>query len=123
MDGPVRVQDDYARMQGRVIRTEAPGLVRGRVVTDDDDVRAWVQDNDVAAIGRQPVAEKLRMIGTLLGSTWVSDDDVAAVERICAGAVIAGDLPALHDRFYDDLPRLVSNIGQRTRLRIALTRR
>jgi hypothetical protein len=123
-EGPVRTEDDYTQMQRTVIRQEAPGVIRGALWSDDDDVRDWVDGTDLAAIGRQPVQEKIRMIDVLIGGffSWISDDDVATIERICRSISTAEEMAIVRDRFYGELPSRMTSIGQRTRVRIALTR-
>jgi hypothetical protein len=123
-DGPSRQEDDYTQMQRQVVMREAPGVVRGALWSDDDDVRGWVSGNDLAVIGRQSRGEKIRMIDVLLGGTfsWISEDDVQAIERICASVTTAAEMQAIRDHFYSDLPSRMNSIGQRTRVRIALTR-
>jgi hypothetical protein len=120
---PVQVADDYTRMRDEVFVREAPGIVRG-FFTDDDEVRAWVQRTDLAAISRQRVSDKIRMIDTVLGGffSWISDDDVATIERICQSVTDPGEMAALRAQFYDQLPDRMTSIGQRTRVRLALTR-
>jgi len=121
-DGPVRMPDDYTRMRDRVIMSEGPGVLSG-LLTDDDEVRAWVSRQDLAAIGRQPAAEKLRMIETLIGGFFsvVTDDDMRAIERIIASVGSESEMATLRARL---LPRAIElGFEDRTRLRIALARR
>ena len=123
-DGPTRVEDDYTQMQRRVVMREAPGVIRGALWSDDDDVRGWVSGNDRAVVGHQSTGEKIRMIDVLLGGTfsWISEADVRAIERICASVTSAAEMRTIREHFYSELPSRMSSIGQRTRVRIALTR-
>jgi hypothetical protein len=121
--GPVRVADNYTQMRDDVIAREAPGVIAG-FFNDDDQIRAWVSSADLGALGRQPVGEKIRMIDTLLGGffSWITDADVNAIVRICQSVPDPAEMRLLRDRFYADIPSRMSDIGQRTRVRIALTR-
>jgi hypothetical protein len=121
-DGPVRVADDYTQMRDDVIMREGPGVVSG-LWTDDNQVRQWVGNQDLTAIGRQPAEEKIRMIETLIGGffSWISDDDVDAMERILRSVTSRAEMQrlrrALSSRALD-----FTSLGQRTRFRIALAR-
>jgi hypothetical protein len=120
--GPVRVSDDYTRMRDEVVVREGPGVVSG-LWTDDNQVRQWVANQDLTAIGRQPPEEKIRMIETLIGGffSWISDDDVDAMERILRSVTSRAEMQrlrrALSARALD-----FTSLGQRTRFRIALAR-
>ena len=118
-DGPVRVADDYTSTRDRVIAREGPGVVAG-FFNDDDQIRAWVARQDLSAVGRQPTAEKIRMINMLLDG-WVSDDDLDAIARICQSVTNSQEMVAIRSAIS---PREISltSIGQRTRLRVILSR-
>jgi hypothetical protein len=120
--GNLEMPDDYKRMQGAVIRREGPGVVGG-LVTDDDEVRQWVANQDLTAIGRQPPEEKIRMIETLIGGffSWISDDDLDAMERILRSVTSRGEMQRLRRTLS---PRALdfSILRQRARFRIALAR-
>jgi hypothetical protein len=120
-DGTViRQADDYTQMRDRIIAHEAPGIIAG-FFNDDDQIRAWVSSTDVAALGRQPVAEKIRMIETLL-SGWISDGDMVAIEKICQSVTTPGEMAQLRAHFQSQIASRMSDIGQRTRFRVALAR-
>jgi hypothetical protein len=118
----IRMPDDYTAMRDAVIRREGPGVVSG-FLADDDQVRQWVADQDLAAIGRQPPEEKIRLIETLIGGffSWISDDDVDAMVRILRSVTSRAEMQRLRRTL---APRALdfTSIGQRTRFRIALSR-
>ncbi|MET8336035.1 DUF4157 domain-containing protein [Streptosporangium canum] len=101
-EGTVRVEDDYTRMKRHVIGSEAPGFLRGKFHSNDNDVRNWVNDIDMVALGHVPVSEKIRMIDTLLEG-WISGEDVVAIERLCLSVDAPGDMKIIRDRFYNRL--------------------
>jgi hypothetical protein len=119
----VRQADDYTQMRDKIIAHEAPGIIAG-FFNDDDQVRAWVTSTDLAALGRQPAQEKIRMIETLLGGffSWISDADVAAIERICQSVTTPAEMAQLRAHFESQIVSRMSDIGQRTRFRAALVR-
>jgi hypothetical protein len=120
--GPVRQADDYTMTRDRVIASEGPGVVAG-FFTDDDQVRAWVARQNLAAIGRQPVSEKIRMIDTLIGGFFsvVSAEDIRTIEIILSSVTTAGEMETLR-RTYGPRATEIGDIGYRTRLRVALAR-
>lgn len=117
---PVRQADDYTQTRDHVIVNEAPGVLSG-LLNDDNQVVEWVSRNDLAAIGRQPVSEKIRMINTLIGGTFsvVTDDDMAAIERICESVPNAAEMAQIRAAID---PLRFSGLGDRTRFRIAVSR-
>jgi hypothetical protein len=121
-NGPVRAADDYTMTRDRVIASEGPGVVSG-FFTDDDEVRDWVARQDLAAIGRQPVAEKLRMINTLIGGFFsvVTEGDIRAIEIILSSVTTEAEMETLRRALS---PRAIDigDMGYRTRLRVALVR-
>jgi hypothetical protein len=107
-----------------------PGALAGEAVADvlydeatidDDEIRGWVATRDVAAIASLPPNEKLRMIFSLMRG-WVAAADTATMERICASVRSREELDALRQAIEPHITEL-SDIGQRTRLRVALARR
>jgi len=118
-NGPIRVADDYSTTTNSVIRREAPGIIAS-LFNDDDQIRDWTARQSLDAIGRQPAAEKIRMINTLLNG-WISDDDVVAIERICTSVTSSTEMSQLRRAI---TPRIteMNSIGQRTRVRLALGR-
>lgn len=88
---------------------------------DDNEVRAWLASESLAAIGRLPPLEKRRLIFSLMRG-WISAEDVAAIERILASVVSLDEMAALRRSIE---PRLLdmTSIGQRTQVRVALARR
>jgi hypothetical protein len=120
--GPVRQADDYTMTRDRVIASEGPGVVAG-FFTDDDQVRAWVARRNLAAIGRQPVSEKIRMIDTLIGGFFsvVSAEDIRTIEIILSSVSTAAEMETLRQT-YGPRATEIGDIGYRTRLRVALAR-
>jgi hypothetical protein len=87
---------------------------------DDDEIRAWVSDHDPDAIGMLPVAEKIRMIFSLMKG-WISEVDVQAMEKICMSVKSRTELQLIEAAVEPQIGSM-SDIGQRTRLRSVLTR-
>ncbi len=116
---PVRVADDYTMTRDRIIASEGPGVLAG-FFNDDDQIRTWVAKQDLAAVGRQPAPEKIRMINTLLDG-WVSDDDLDAIDRICRSVTSFQGMVAIQNAI-SPLEISLTSIGQRTRLRVILSR-
>jgi hypothetical protein len=120
--GPVRQLDDYTMMRNRLVLAEGPGVLSG-LLSDDDQVRAWVSATDLTALGRQPVEEKLRMINTLIGGvfSFISDDDLSAMIKILSSVTTDAEMrslrAALQSRELD-----FTDLGQRTKFRLALYR-
>jgi hypothetical protein len=107
-----------------------PGGMAGEAVADvlyeeatidDDEIRSWVARHDLAALGRLPATEKLRLIFSLMKG-WVSDDDVTAIARILRSVTTQSELDSIGAFLTPLLPELTS-IGQRTDIRMALARR
>jgi hypothetical protein len=92
---------------------------RGSLNTDEG-IRNWVSANDLNTIGQLPTQEMIRMINRLMDG-WVSDEDVDAIDRICQSVTntvqMARIRAAINPRILD-----LTDIGQRTRVRIALAR-
>lgn len=116
----VRQADDYTQMRDKVVAHEAPGVMAGFVV-DDDQIRDWLNRQDMGAIGRQSVGEKIRMIDTLIGGVFsvVTDDDMRAIERICQSVTNAAEMAQI--RAAIDLLRF-SDLGDRARFRVYVRR-
>jgi uncharacterized protein DUF4157 len=117
--GPIRAVDDYTRMRDRIVIREAPGIAGG-FFNDDNQIRAWVARQSLSAIARQPAAEKTRMINTLLNG-WISDDDVISIERICLSVPSSSEMATIRAEITPRITEMTS-IGQRTRVRVALSR-
>jgi len=85
----------------------------------DSEIRDWITAHDAATILGVSTTEKVRLVNRLFDG-WVSDDDVSAIETIMSNLSAADKaaVRALIARRVDDL----SSVGQRTRLRAALTR-
>jgi hypothetical protein len=92
---------------------------RGALSTDEG-IRNWVNARESVAIGDLPTVEMIRMINRLLDG-WVSDEDVHAINRICQSVRTTTQMAriraAIEPRILD-----LTDIGQRTRVRIALAR-
>lgn len=85
---------------------------------DDDEVRAWVSNHNALQIQALNDAVRLRGLEILMNG-WVSDDDLRAMEGLMGG--VSNPIEARNIRARIDPVRL-SNLGQRTRLRIAMDR-
>jgi hypothetical protein len=85
---------------------------------DDDEIRAYTQQNDLQTIGVLPFEEKLKMIFSLMKG-WVSDEDVKAIVKICKSTKNDSELRAIATILEPQLIHLTS-IGQRTEIRFAL---
>ena len=86
-------------------------------VSDDDQVRDWVNHHNLAEIGLLSSANKIAMIKTLMGG-WISEADVAAMIRICSSVTSKKEANAIRNSI-NTLD--FTNIGQRTRVRVAFT--
>ena len=117
--GAIRAADDYTVTRDRIIANEAPGIVAG-FFNDDNQIRDWVSRNGLAAIARQPGAEKIRMVNNLMNG-WIDYEDVSTIERICQSVTTGAEMAEIRNAIR---PRTgeAQNIGQRTRTRIALER-
>jgi hypothetical protein len=107
-----------------------PGGLAGEAVADvlyeeatidDDEIRSWVAGHDLNALGLLPVAEKLRLIFSMMKG-WVSDDDIAAIVRILQSVTSGAEMGRLREQLRPQLLYL-SSVGQRTEIRVALARR
>jgi hypothetical protein len=85
---------------------------------EDDQVVAWVKSHTINDIRVLPTAHKAAAIKALMEG-WISDDDIAAIVKIieaCKNPEEARALRATID------PTDFSSIGQRTRMRVALSK-
>jgi predicted lipid-binding transport protein (Tim44 family) len=98
------------------------GVAYEEATIDDDEIRAWTSTHDLATVGRLPAAEKVRMIFSLMKG-WISDDDVAAMTRILQSVTSAAEMDAIRRTVEPYIASQMSSIGQRTALRMALSRR
>jgi hypothetical protein len=115
----VRQADDYTMTHDRIIQQEAPGIIAG-FSNDDDQIRDWVARHQLPAIGRQSQGEKIRMINTLLDG-YVEDVDLDAIEKLCNSVTSGGEMNAIRNAINPRVTSL-SSLGQRTRLRVILSR-
>ncbi|HEX2571486.1 MAG TPA: DUF4157 domain-containing protein [Polyangia bacterium] len=115
---PYRVADDYTRARDRLVRSEGPSVLGG-ILRADDDIRAWVNVHR-EALERQSIQEKIRMIETLFNG-WMSEEDLRAIELVVGSVGTETEMAQLRERFEKRLLEL-QNLGQRTRMRIALMR-
>lgn len=88
---------------------------------DDDEIREWVAVRRSDELGQLPTTEKLRMIFSLMQG-WVSGDDMTAIVRILGGVQSSAEMATLRRAIEPHIIDLTS-IGQRTQLRVALSRR
>ena len=102
------------------VSVDAPASAPGTFEWGDTMVRDWVNSHDSAAIDRQPVEEKLRMINRLMDG-WVSDADVEAIETICSSVSSPQQMAEIRSQIEPRLNSLTS-LGQRTRVEIAIRR-
>ena len=87
--------------------------------SDDDQVRAWVNNHTTAEIGALSTAAKLQAINVLLGG-WVADEDIAASRAILRSVSARAEAEAIRQAIEPGLIDL-SSIGQRTQMRVALS--
>jgi hypothetical protein len=87
----------------------------------DTEIRDWLARTPPIVIRSLPAQEKIRMINRLLDG-WISDADVKGIDKICANAANSSELAAIRVAIQ---PRetSISDLGQRTRVRVALQRR
>ncbi len=113
----VRQADDYTQMRSRIVAAEGGDIAAG-TYTDDNRVRDWVTRVDAAALARQPVTDKQRLIDILLSGV-TREGDVAAIEKIGASATAPGELAELRKPFVKRTGSLKTT-SQRRRVRVAL---
>jgi hypothetical protein len=118
-DGAMRRPDDYTAMRDKVILSEGPGVMKG-IFTDDDEIRSWVSSADIGPLGRQPPEEKIRMLNTLIDGV-VTEDDMVAMEKLLRSVASSQEMDRIRAAMR---PREIafSDLGQRTRFRVALAR-
>jgi uncharacterized protein DUF4157 len=106
---------DYVAEAADLAATELPE----QLTPNDTRIRNWIMRQPPAAIRDVPIDEKLRMVNRLLDG-WVSDEDLDAVERLYINSSDAD----MHEIGRAITPRISSltDIGQRTRLRVLLAR-
>lgn len=85
---------------------------------DDDEVRDWVSSHTALQIQALDPAVRLRGLEILMNG-WVSGDDLRAMEGLLSG--VPNGIEARNTRTRIDPIRL-TDIGQRTRLRVAMER-
>ena len=88
-------------------------------LTSDTGIRNWVASQSLAALGQLATQEMIRMINRLLDG-WVADEDIAAIDRICQSVQDASQMTRIRNAINPRIRDLI-NIGQRTRLRLALS--
>lgn len=79
---------DKATEVAGLAKNELPGQVSS-VWQEDNRVREWINRQDLPAIGRQPVEDRVRMINVLLGGPTM-DDDENAILRVLRASVLTG---------------------------------
>jgi hypothetical protein len=109
-----------AGVPGGMAGSAAADVVYEEATINDDQIRTWVRSQDVATLAGLPALTKAGYIGTLMHG-WISDADVTAIETICAAIPSAEEMRLLRD-LLDAQIRRMRNIGQRTRVRLALDR-
>ena len=87
---------------------------------DDNEIRAWVQSHELPEIERLPAVEKLRLIFSLMRG-WIGGGDAAAIQRILASVGTAAEMARLR-RVIEPHITEMTDIGQRTQVRVALAR-
>jgi hypothetical protein len=86
---------DKAKEIASLVRKELPGQITA-IWQDDNRARAWIRRQSPAALGRQSVADRVRMIKVLLDGPTL-DDDENAILRVLRASVAAGDQVAVID--------------------------
>jgi hypothetical protein len=87
-------------------------------INDDDQVRDWITQHSRADLAAVSTAGKIGALRTLMGG-WISDEDVVAMEQIIGAVRNRDEAAAIRSaiRLLD-----MTSIGQRTRIRVALSR-
>ncbi|MGF1770319.1 DUF4157 domain-containing protein [Enterovibrio makurazakiensis] len=96
-------------------------LIDAHAATSDSDIRSFVSSHTSTELGSLPVAEKVRMISRLLEG-WIADADVVAIETICRSVSDSSEMVTIDARIQPKL-RSMKSLGQRIRVRIAISRR
>jgi hypothetical protein len=93
---------------------------KSRGLTSGSEIRNWVRDVNLAAIGEIPLQEKLRLINRLLDYV-VYNEDLDAIEKICSSVPSIQEVDAIRTAIS---PRAIdlSDLGKRSRLRVILSR-
>ncbi|WP_020587944.1 DUF4157 domain-containing protein [Desulfobacter curvatus] len=106
------------------LSSSTPGsqlLIDAHAATGDGDIRSFVSSHTSTELRSLPVAEKVRMITRLLEG-WIADADVVAVESICSSVSTRSEMVTIDARIRPKLLSMTS-IGQRMRVRIAISHR
>ncbi|GLS86438.1 hypothetical protein GCM10010873_14120 [Cypionkella aquatica] len=85
---------------------------------DDDEVRNWVNNHTAQQIQALSADVRLRGLEILMNG-WVSGDDLRAMERLIGGVTNAIEARNIRTRID---PVRLTDLGQRTRLRVAMER-
>jgi hypothetical protein len=101
--------------------SQTPDSFMSNNFTDDDQIRQWTADHKLDEIGQQPAQVKIRMI-TILLDGWTGDDDEAAILRICSSVTSGSEMAQIRQAIAPLLVEEISDIGMRTRIRVALNR-
>lgn len=117
--GRIRKPDDYTRMKEHVFLSEGPDVAAG-FLADDNEIRDWVAQHSPAALARQPVGEKIRMLKVLLSGS-ISREDIATMYRIVESVRTSAEMRVMDAAVSPAAVAL--NAGERARLRLALQRR
>jgi len=85
---------------------------------DDDYVVSWINTHSAAEIARLSTPEKLRAIWILQGG-WISGADLQAMGKICETVKTTNEAAAMRRGIN---PLIFSDIGQRTTMRVFLSK-
>jgi hypothetical protein len=92
------------------------------VGSDPTRVADFIHSKSSADLSVLPRQEKLRLIMAILNAWWISGRDVGAIEKLCGSVQTSAEMRFLKDALWPILARHMSDIGQRTRVRVALVR-
>jgi hypothetical protein len=87
-------------------------------VNDDDQVREWIKTHTAGDLATLSTAAKISALRTLMGG-WISDEDVAAMTKVILSSRNNDESKAIRSSIN---PIDMTSIGQRTRIRIALSK-
>lgn len=85
---------DKAKEIAGLAKDELPGQVTA-TWRDDNRARDWINRQDLPAIGRQPVEDRVRMINVLLSGPTLDDDENAILRVLRASVMTGSQVPVI----------------------------
>lgn len=92
------------------------------VGNDATEVTDFIHTSSAALLGVMTRQEKVRLITVILNAWYISDRDVYAIERLCGSVPTPQEMTFIRTAITPLIVPHMSDIGQRTRVRVALVR-